>query len=83
MNAIRPMHLARDLDDELVELDRAVNTRSLTDVRLENLIATLQRRVDNGSASPIQAIQARRLRILLQRVDRLVNESARELEFVA
>jgi hypothetical protein len=71
------------LDDELFTLGIAINNRSETDMRLENVLGRLQERVENGSASPEQARIARWAHRNLVRMDRLAHRIAKEMEDVA
>jgi hypothetical protein len=71
------------LDDELFTLGIAINNRSETDMRLENVLGRLQERVENGSASPEQARVARWAHRNLVRLDRLAHRIAEEMEDVA
>jgi hypothetical protein len=71
------------LDDELFTLGIAINNRSETDMRLENVLGRLQERVENGSAAPEQARVARWAHRNLVRLDRLAHRIAEKMEEVA
>jgi predicted kinase len=74
---------ALDLDDELCTLSVAINNRSITDIKLENVLYRLQERVENGSASVEQAVAVRRAHRLLARMDKLAHRLVAEMGSVA